>query len=83
MLQKLKEHLIDEWKDCYKFLSVQVNLLGAILMGTAQAIQDQWVTVPDDLKQYIPHMNEIGMFIFIVGIIARIKKQGKKDAAER
>lgn len=71
----MKIKLVDDWKSCYKWLSVNCM----ILTGT---IQTTWMTISDDMKQYVPHGLITGLTIglLILGVIGRLIQQDKKDA---
>lgn len=64
--------IIDEWKKCYRFLSVQATAITGIL-----AISYEYIP---EMKQYLPE----GWFKYAVGaiLLARVLKQNKKDENE-
>lgn len=66
--------LIEDWKQCWKFLSVQANTIGAAIAAT-------YGMMFDHLKDTIPPtlMAMITMAVFILGIVGRVISQ-KKDA---
>jgi phosphoribosylformylglycinamidine (FGAM) synthase-like enzyme len=66
--------LINEWRKCWKFFSVQANALGgAITVG--------YVSLYDKLKDNFPakYMVAITAAVFILGIIGRLVSQQPKD----
>lgn len=71
----MKLELVDDFKDCWKWLSTQCMTLAA-------AIQGAWLYIPDDMKQDLPHNILTGATIFLLalGVIGRLVKQGKTDA---
>jgi len=68
--------LVDDWKQAWKWISVQS-------MTVAMAIQGAWMFIPEDMKASIPKevVHGITMALLFVGIVGRLKKQGKDDAA--
>lgn len=69
-MKLFKLRLIDDWKHCYKYLSVQLGVLLTIL-GVAYEYLPM-------LQQYLPE----GWFKYAAGIIvvARVIKQGSDNA---
>ncbi len=67
--------LVDDWKSCWKWLSVNCMIL-------AGSIQGAWAAISDDMKQYIPHHLVTGLTIglLVLGVIGRLIKQGKHNA---
>ena len=67
--------LIDNWKDAWKWLSVHCMVL-------AGSIQGAWLYIPDDMRQSIPSKLVTGLTIglLMLGVIARLIKQGGNDA---
>lgn len=65
--------LIDEWKVCYRYLSVQANGIGAAMMVGYSSMYEQ-------LKENFPpkYMAAITAAVFILGIIGRLVSQEKK-----
>lgn len=60
--------LIKNWKSAYKFISMQAMALSLIL-------QLGWDSLPESLKQEIPHKDKIAIVLLVLGILGRIKKQ--------
>ena len=71
----IRDHLVDDWNQGHKWLSVQV----AALISAAAIIFDQLPTI----QQYVPQpwFNKAMAGLGILAIIGRLMKQGKKDAA--
>ena len=67
--------LIDEWRKCYKFVSVQAMVL-------AGAIQGAWVYIPDSLRASVPQniVTGVTVALLVLGVVGRVIDQGKKDA---
>ncbi len=67
-------NLIDEWRVCYKYMSVQANAI-----GTALAVG--YTSLYDQLKDNFPPrvMAAVTAAVFILGIIGRVVSQTKPD----
>lgn len=69
--------LIDGWKAWYKFWSVQLGLLGALIVSTLTAYPtlaiDLWAMMPQEFKSLIPpnYMPLIGVAIFFLSMISK------------
>lgn len=68
--------LIHNWKKCWKLFSVQAMTIGLAISSTYGMMYEQ-------LKDTIPPscMAIITACVFLIGIFARIKKQGGNDDA--
>ena len=66
--------MIDEWKQAWRWFSVQA-------MAIAVAIQGAWLFIPEDLKAQVPpailHWTTIALLVF--GVAGRLVKQEKKE----
>jgi hypothetical protein len=62
--------LVDNWKQMWKWISVNC-------MAGAIAIQTTWAAIPDDLRASIPHgvVTVVTIAMLIAGIGGRIIKQ--------
>ena len=75
--------LIDNWKEAWKFWSVQLGVLGtvvtSVLLASPDAAMVAWNTFPEEFKQFIPPhwMPFIGVGIFACSMIARVIAQQK------
>lgn len=69
--------LVDNWKDCWKWLSVHA------MVGCA-AVQGAWVYIPADMKSSIPsaYVNGLTMCLLALGIAGRLLKQDKEEKHE-
>lgn len=63
--------LINNWKQAWRFLSVQFNALGTTIAVTYASMYSQ-------LKDAFPpeYMAGVTAAVFILGIIGRVKSQG-------
>jgi hypothetical protein len=69
--------LVDDWKKCYKWLSVQIPALGAATLASYAAL-------PDDWKSAIPHWAiAVTAITFLVGgAVGRVIEQPTKAPNE-
>lgn len=69
--------LIDEWRSCWKYLSVQANTLGVAITATYGSMYDQ-------LKEVLPprYMMIVVIGVFVSGIIGRLIVQTSKDGQQ-
>ena len=70
--------LIDEAKHWWKFWSIRLNALGALLMLYSLPVADWW---HNNAAQYLPNMNQstvqyTGLGLLVFGQVARVIKQG-------
>lgn len=79
--------LIEGWKKSYKFLSVQIGLLGTLVMGFLTIFPDAivfaWNLVPLELRNTIPPRLYmiIGVVLFVAAVLARLIHQPKAAEA--
>lgn len=66
--------LIEEWRSCWKYLSVQANTIGVAVASTYGLMYDQ-------LKETLPPhvMSGVVAGVFVMGIIGRLVSQAPKD----
>ncbi len=71
----IKDHLIADWKQAHRFLSVQIAGLGALLTGV-------WSQVPDDIKNHFPSwlVSVFSAAILLSIIAARVTKKPSDDS---
>lgn len=63
--------LVENWRRLHRAFSVQA-------MALAAAIQGAWPSVPDDLKQVLPHnlVHWVSIALLVAGIAGRMVDQG-------
>lgn len=63
-------HLVPEWRQAYRFISVRAAALQAAVLVT-------WATLPDDLKSALPSWLIPGVagFVLVVGVMGTMTKQ--------
>lgn len=75
--------LIEGWQKFYKFWSIRLGALGAVIVSVLVAFPDialnAWVMLPADLKAFIPpnYMPLIGVGIFVLSMLAKFVPQKK------
>lgn len=75
--------LVPNWRQCFKFWSVRLGMLGTALTGLLVAFPEAalhaWSLLPGDMKAFIPqqYMPFIGVGVFALSILARLIKQPK------
>lgn len=80
-----KIRLINDWRNYWRFWSVQLGVLGSTIVTWLIAFPEHllfvWNMLPPDLKLYFPaqYMPLIGVGVFILSLIARIVKQKKLE----
>ena len=82
-MSKLTEHLIDEWKDAWKFWSVQLNTIGLVIMGAVEILRDGLSMVPSSLAHLVPYAQWVAIGFFILGLIARLFRQKKPETESK
>lgn len=69
--------LIDDWRQAYRFVSMQC-------MALAVALQGAWEVMPPPLKDRLPDgwVTGISIALLVLGMVGRLVKQGGSDADE-
>lgn len=67
--------LVDDFKQCWRWISVQAMVL-------AGAVQGAWLMIPDDMRTSIPpHVVQgVTIALLVLGVAGRLVDQSKKDA---
>lgn len=73
-MKKIKIKFIDNWKDGWKFISVNC-------MWLSIAIQTSWVYLPDDLRTSFPQplVTSLSVTLLLIGIVGRFIDQYLKQ----
>lgn len=79
LVDRIKGRIVSDWREMWKRWSLQLKVLGALVMAASEALGTSWQQLPPDLRAYIPHANTIGLSLFVMGIVASFIRQGKKD----
>lgn len=66
--------LVDDWKSCWKWLSIQASAIGVAISSTYAVLYDQ-------LKDNFPpkYMLALTGLVFLLGIAGRVISQEKKE----
>jgi hypothetical protein len=66
--------LVDDWKQAWKWLSVNC-------MAVAGAIQCTWLAIPDDMRSSVPPalVHWLTLTLLIAGIAGRLIRQDKPE----
>jgi hypothetical protein len=69
--------LIEEWRNCWKYLSVQANSVGVAITATYASLYEQ-------LKENLPprYMMIAVVLVFVLGIAGRLIVQTPKDGPQ-
>lgn len=72
----MKLALIDDWRRAHKLGSVQLSGAMAVVFGAGPALLDAWRSLPDDLKDSLPHgwAHWIATAGFVLVLAARLIK---------
>lgn len=73
-----KVSLIDNWRNAWKFASIQLNTLGLFVMAALEILRQSWEYLPPHLQQKIPHATELGLILFALAIVGRLFVLEKK-----
>lgn len=65
--------LVADWKQCWRWISINAMVLAAVT-------QSVWTSLPEDMKDDIPHHTVAGLTIalLVIGIMGRLVKQEPK-----
>jgi hypothetical protein len=74
--------LVDDWRRAWRWSSVQLSAVGAVVMGAAEIAGSSWSALPPDVRDNIPHAQTIALVLFVLLPIARIFTKGGKDDGE-
>lgn len=72
---------IDNWRKWYRLWSIRLGAIGAslttLLIASPDAVLYAWNLLPMDLRAAIPpqYVPLIGVFIFVMSMVARLVKQ--------
>jgi hypothetical protein len=80
----MKLHLVDDWRQCWRWLSVQLSLgagaLSAAIIGAAPSLALSVLTAPPRVRIVLGLM--VGAAIIVLPTLARILKQSSKGACD-
>jgi hypothetical protein len=64
--------LVDDWRRAWRWSSVRLSALGALVMAAAEVAGSSWSALPPDIRDSIPHAQTIALVLFVLMPIARI-----------
>ena len=69
--------MIENWRNAWKFWSLQLQAVGLVLITFPELILDAWVYLPVEVKSMLPteYSSFVGLFLIIAGMVARLIKQ--------
>jgi hypothetical protein len=82
----VRARLIDDARLWWRFWSMRLAALGAIVTASAQwfpdAFSTAWNAIPLDMRAYLPAplLHAIPMILFVAVMVARVVAQGKATA---
>lgn len=68
---RLRARLIDDWRRAWRFWSVRLSVLSAVLMGG-------WQALPPELRADLPYANQVAVGLFLLVALSRLAQQGTK-----
>ncbi len=80
----MKIKLVDDFKDCWKWISIHCLVVVSLLSAFSSEIMEQWNELPPEWQNILLHyysnpvIFRIISFISIIGIFGRLMKQKKK-----
>lgn len=85
LMEKIRDRLIDDWKQAWKLWSVQLSSLAFMVMLAAEILGSGWQQLPQEVRDNIPHAVTIGLVLNGLTILARIFNQikGTKDGTDQ
>lgn len=67
--------LIAEWKKSWKFWSVQLLIIGEVMLWCSDLISQAWTVLPPSMASRMPHGETIAGIVFVLALIARLIPQ--------
>lgn len=67
--------LVDDWKQAWKWISMNCMMIATVLQGA-------WMGIPDDMKTSVPEwlVHAMTIIILVLGIAGRLVKQDAPPA---
>lgn len=81
--------LIDEWKESWKYLSIQINTLGifilALLAEMPSHLLGTWSLLPQEIKDVLDkeHLVYLGIIFMVLSILGRIVSQSNTSKRKK
>lgn len=64
--------IIPNWKQAWKFASVQWGMVGLVLMSVLEATNQLWFNLPEHIQNSVPYAGYIPAALFALSIIGRL-----------
>lgn len=64
--------LIDNWKESWKFASVQLGVVGLGLMTFLDSANQLWINLPPEVQVHVPYANMIPAALFALSLLGRL-----------
>ena len=78
----MKISLIPNWTKAWKYASVQLPVLGLILMTISDFVQQSWIQLPAQFQKDLPHATTIAMIMFGLSLVGRILSFSRKETVD-
>ncbi|MGH6659728.1 MAG: hypothetical protein ACREBP_01015 [Sphingomicrobium sp.] len=85
MIDKIKRHLVDNWRHAWRWWSLRFNALGLLILSFVSfdpvGALGVWNMMPPEVRAYLPHNFVLwvgGIFMFL-SMLARVTKQKKPN----
>jgi hypothetical protein len=69
---------IENWKDSWKFSSVQLSAVGFTVMGMVEAVNQTWITLPPHMQALVPMAPVISWGLFGITLVSRLFTLSRK-----
>jgi hypothetical protein len=72
---KRRQRLVDDWRECWRWISMQA-------MAIALALQGAWMAVPEDLRANLPSwlITAVTIVLLVLGMIGRLLTQQPRQS---
>lgn len=77
MLTALRARLIDDAHLWWRFWSTRLQAAGLTLIAAADPLNQALAALPADMRAQLPFVREVGVFLVVAGMVARVLRQDK------
>lgn len=81
IFKTIEARLITEWRDAWRYWSVQLNAAGLVVLSACETASTMWSSMPPDLRQIMPYAPALSTALFAAGLVSRFVTQPKAAAA--
>lgn len=64
--------IIPNWKQAWKFASIQWGVVGLVLMSVLEATNQLWIKLPPDVQNAVPYAGYVPAGLFALSIVGRL-----------